>query len=55
MVHKSVKILGSNGFIGSNLNYYIKDSMGIPKESYERNVGGKCDVLINANGSGIFD
>lgn len=51
MVHKSITILGSNGFVGSNLLKYLEGSGGITKDNYQQNIGGKGDVFINANGN----
>lgn len=47
----SIAILGSNGFIGSNLLELIPNSIGITKENYYTLRGSHYDTFINAAGN----
>ena len=49
-----IGILGSEGFLGSELHSYFKvnhDVYGITRSNYKQNKGEEFDIFINANGN----
>ena len=51
---KTVAIIGSGGMLGSDLVAFLSESFqvtGIKRENYDRNIGKRFDIVINANGN----